>query len=113
MPDRRSVPQIPDALRNELIAIFPLYRERVLIEDEAPTFHSVLTDFTPYFGAELASFSVAQLRSLGDLISAAVEAGGTLENAFGTCLLEHLHQIGASKTLRPYLSEQALERRRA
>jgi hypothetical protein len=102
-----TLPQTPAALREELLAVFPGYRERATSAEDAPTFHAVLMDFVPYFGGELASFSTAQLRSFGTLISAAIEAGGVLENAFGTCLLEHLHQIRASKVLQPYLSKRA------
>jgi hypothetical protein len=105
----RTVPETPRELLEELIAIFPAYRPRASMDDEAPTFHSVLIEFTSYLGADLSSFSAAQLRSFGTLVSAAVEAGGALENAFGTCLLEHLHQIRASKALRPFLSKRARE----
>ncbi len=111
----RTIPQSPEQLLEELFAIFPQYRVRYggPIHDDTPTFHSVLMSFTPFFGAEAASLPEAQLRSFGELVSAAVAAGGPLENAFGTCLLEHLHQIRASRVLRPYLSELARERTHA
>jgi hypothetical protein len=111
----RTLPQSPEQLLEELFEIFPQYRAHYPgpIHDESPTFHSVLMAFTPFFGGERESFSESQLRSFGTLINAAVAAGGSLENAFGTCLLEHLHQIRASKTLRPYLSELARERTHA
>ena len=38
---------------------------------------------------------------------------GPLENAVSTCLLEHLHQIGAWKALRPHLGAEARRRSRA
>jgi hypothetical protein len=107
-------PQSPEQLLEDLYAIFPAYRTcRSIQTDDAPTFHSVLREFTSFFGAELASFSEAQLRAFGDLVNSAVAAGGSLENAFGTCLLEHLHQIRAFLVLRPYLSEIARERTHA
>jgi hypothetical protein len=111
----RTLPQSPEQLLEELFEIFPQYRAAYdgPFHDDTPTFHSVVMAFTQFFGAEKASFSEAQLRSFGALINAAVAAGGSLENAFGTCLLEHLHQIRASKILRPYLSEMARERTRA
>jgi hypothetical protein len=107
-----ALPQSPEQLLEELFSIFPQYRARYdgPIHDDTPTFHSVLMTFTPFFGAEAASLSEAQLRAFGELASAAVAAGGPLENAFRTCLLEHLHQIRASQNLRPYLSELARER---
>lgn len=111
----RTLPQCPEQLLEELFATFPQYRARHdgPIHDDTPTFHSVLMAFTPFFGAEAALLPEAQLRSFGELVSAAVAAGGALENAFGTCLLEHLHQIRASRILRPYLSELARERTHA
>jgi len=36
-----------------------------------------------------------------------------LENAFGTCLLEHLYQIKAERVLRPFLSNLAREKTHA
>jgi len=111
----RSLPQSPEHLIEELFEIFPLYRTSYSgpIHDDTPSFHSVLMAFTPFFGAEKSSFSEAQLRAFCVLINTAVAAGGSLENAFGTCLLEHLHQIKASKILRPHLSELAREKMRA
>jgi hypothetical protein len=111
----RILPQSPEQLLEELFTIFPKYRADYTgpIHDDAPTFHSVLIAFTPFFGAELASFSEVQLRSFGTLVSAAIEAGGSLENAFGRCLLEHLHQIRALRAFRPYLSEMAREKTKA
>ena len=98
-----------------MFEVFPQYRAAYdgPIHDDTPTFHSVVMAFTQFFGAEKVSFSEDELRPFGALINAAVAAGGSLENAFGTCLLEHLHQIRASKILRPYLSERARERTHA
>jgi hypothetical protein len=111
----RVLPVTPEELLEELFTIFPEYRVAYdgPIHDDTPTFHSVLMAFTPFFGGRLASFSERQLRAFGELVSAAVTAGGSLENAFSTCLLEHLHQIRASQVLRPYLSELARERTHA
>jgi hypothetical protein len=111
----RALPPTPEALLEELFTIFPEYRAACdgPIHDETPTYHSVLMGFTPFFGGRSASFSEQQLRTFGELVSAAVAAGGSLENAFETCLLEHLHQIRASRVLRPHLSELARERTHA
>jgi hypothetical protein len=133
MPDVRTLPQNPAQLLEKLFGIFPEYRaaytgpihgdaptfHSVLlgftgpIHGDAPTFHSVLLGFTPFLGSASTRFSDAQLRTFADLINAAVENGGSLENAFGTCLLEHLHQIRALKPLHPYLSEIAREAAKA
>jgi hypothetical protein len=111
----RVLPPTPEALLEELFIIFPEYRAAYddPIHDDTPTYHSVLMAFTPFFGGRSATFSERQLRAFADLVNAAVAAGGSLENAFGTCLLEHLHQIQASRILRPYLSELARERTHA
>ena len=111
----RTLPATPEELLEELFAIFPQYRAAYdgPIHDDTSTFHSVLLAFTPFFGGQIASFSARQLRAFGELVSVAVAAGGSLENAFGTCLLEHLHQIRALRAFRPYLSESAYERAHA
>src|SRR5260370_36371845 len=99
MPEVRTLPQNPAQLLEKLFAIFPEYRAAYTgpVHDDPPTFHSVLLGFTPFVGSALTRFSDAQLRTFADLINAAVENGGSLENAFGTFLLEHLHQIRALK----------------
>jgi hypothetical protein len=111
----RILPQTPEALLEELFTIFPEYRAAYdgPIHDETSTYHSVLMAFTPFFGGRSASLPESQLRAFGELVNTAVAAGGLLENAFGTCLLEHLHQIQASKILRPHLSKAARERTHA
>jgi hypothetical protein len=110
-----TLPQPPEQLLEELFTIFPQYRSGYPepIHDDAPTYHSVLLAFTPFFGAQLASFSEVQLRSFGELVSTAVAQDSPLENAFGTCLLEHLHQIRAERMFRPYLSKIAREKTHA
>jgi hypothetical protein len=76
-------------------------------EDENLAFHRVMHVFTYSFGKFASSLSVAQLRQLAALINACVEIDDVLENAVATCFLEHLHQVGALKVLRPYLSTKA------
>jgi hypothetical protein len=104
----KPFPQSPQELLDRLFTIFPAYRASYTgpIQDDAPSFHSVLIGFASEFSG-LASSPPRQLSELGALASAAVEAGGDLENAFGTCLLEHLHQIRAKRALWPYLSPAA------
>ena len=106
-----TLPQLPEQLLEILFSTFPDYRAEYdgPIHDEAPTFHSVLLAFTPFFGAKADSVPAAQLRSFGALVSEAVTQIGPLENAFGTCLLEHLHQIHTKHVLWPYLSARARE----
>jgi hypothetical protein len=110
-----ALPQSPEELLEELFVIFPQYRAsyRGPIHNEAPTFHSVLIGFTPCFGAASASCSAAQLREFGALVNEAVAKEGPLENAFGTCLLEHLHQIKSARALWPFLTKLAREKTHA
>jgi len=116
MPEAvRALPQSPEQLLEELFSIFPQYCAGYpgSIHDETPTYHSVLIAFTPFFGGQLASFSEVQLRNFGELVNTAVAEDGPLENAFGTCLLEHLDQIRAGRAFRPYLSKIAREKTKA
>jgi hypothetical protein len=107
-------PESPTELLEELFTIFPQYRANYHpIHDDTPTYHSVMLAFTPFFGAQLASISTVQFRKFGALVSEAVTQEGPLENAFGTCFLEHLHQIKAEHALRPYLSDLARNKTRA
>jgi hypothetical protein len=102
-------PSTPEALLEELFAIFPEYRVAYNgpIHDDTPTYHSVLMAFTPFFGGHIGSISEQQLRRFGELVNVAKVAGGSLGNAFDTCLLEHLHQIRALRIFRPYVREGA------
>lgn len=115
MPDQRWLPESPVELVEVLFNIFPEYRlpPASPIQGEDPSFHSVLIDFCTDCGRLVNCASERQLSAFGHLINAVVEKGGDLENAFSTCVLEHLHQIGALQTLRPYLSKLACERTRA
>src|SRR5260221_4679099 len=110
-----ALPQSPEELLKELFNIFPDYRDCHIADNDGydPTCHSVLRDFTCFFGKNSRSFSEKQLRSFGTLVSEAVAQAGPLENAFGTCFLEHLHQIKAERVLRPYLSKMTRGKTRA
>jgi len=112
MPAPTKLPQSAEELLEQLFTMFPEYRASYEgpIHDGAPTFHSVLIDFSTRFGGLANTSSDKQLKSFAQLVNAAVEAGGKLENAFATCLLEHLHQIDALRTFGPYLSKPAYER---
>ncbi len=114
MPRPRQLPETPEQLLAQLLEIFPKCRSCYApIHDDQPTFHSVLIAFSPLVTTALSTCSKLQLLAFASLVNAAVERGGVLENAFSTCLLEHLAQLGALKTLRPQLSKLARERTRA
>ncbi len=109
-----SVPQTPEELQEQLFVIFPEYRAHFSgpFHDGPLSFHSVLLGFTPFLSRKAAASSPAQLKAFGELVNEAVGVGGELENACGTCLLEHFHQIGLSQTMRPFLSKAARLRTR-
>jgi len=76
------------------------------------TFHLVMIDFASYFGTGERS-SQAQLERLGAFVNEAVMLDDNLENAVGTCFLEHLRQIQGYRALAPYLSPRAKAKIRA
>jgi hypothetical protein len=101
-------PQSPEELLNALFKIFPTYRQCYQSDDDYhPTFHSILIDFTNFFGAQQETFSEEQLRLFGELANHAVNQEDNLENAFSTCFLEHLRQLKAKSKLSPFLSKLA------
>ena len=108
------LPKSADELLEQLFTTFPEYRASYSgpIHDYAPSFHSVLIYFSTAFGRLAITSSEKQLRSFGALVSAAVQAGGALENAFETGLLEHLHQIQAVR-FRKFLTKSAREKAKA
>ena len=102
-----TLPTSPEELEEALFDIFPEYRANYdgPFHEDTPTFHSVIMNFVPFFGANSTAFSTAQLKKFGVVINLATLEDGILGNAISTCLLEHLHQINAGKILRPYLSD--------
>jgi hypothetical protein len=108
------LPKSADELLEQLFTMFPEYRASYSgpKHDSAASFHSVLINFSTAFGRLASTSSEKQLRSFGALVSAALEAGGALGNAFDTCLLEHLHQIRAVQ-LRKCLTKSAREKTKA
>lgn len=114
MPPAKRIPESAAELLERLFTIFPQFRDSYSgpFHDGAPSFHSVLHGYVSDFSGRLADAPAEQLQAFGALISEAVaQPGGTnsLENAFGTCLLEHLRSIRAERALWPYLSKRARE----
>ena len=107
----------PDEFLAALLAIYPSFElaweEETAISngywDDALTFQRIVMTFCQYFGVEAPKASSQQLLETAMLINGAVEAGGELEIAVSTGLLEHLHQIEATNYLRPHLSERAIQ----
>jgi hypothetical protein len=97
-------------LVNDLVQIFPefaAYWEGDNEEEEfrSSSLHSVYMSFLPFLGT--VQPTQKQWALLADHLSNAVAAGGDLENAVDTCVLEHLHQVRLNRIIRPLLSKKA------
>jgi hypothetical protein len=111
----KSMTDVDTAARllDALVAIFPAFRAEWEPGEDPTTFHEVILRFTPFFGPQATTAAPRELGRLGELINACVTSDGPLSNAVATCLLEHLHQIGAWRALKAHLSEQARRLSRA
>jgi hypothetical protein len=91
----------PADLLAALLAIFPSFEEDWAEEtavsngywDDTLTFQRIVMAFCQYFGVAAPKATRHQLLATAKLVNDAVEAGGKLEIAVSTGLLEHLHQI--------------------
>jgi len=96
----KSAPQTPHQLRDTLVCLFPEFEEEIDVDTSYGreiTFHTLMFDFTPFFGKHVQSFSEKQMRGLSELINLSIESPGTLENAVSTCFLE---AVGGNRALR-------------
>ena len=101
----------PNDLLETLTKVFPRYvYERDEYDSPNFTYHDLLQDFMHFFSANNLKFVERQFKDFAALINSAVEGGGNLENAFGTCFLEHLGQVEARKPLSSFLSRAAKKR---
>ncbi len=91
-----------DELAAELNGIFPGFT--VVRDDQNDvgffSLHSIMADFAVWAGMNLLSASDAQLEVLGQWLDASVAFG----DAVSTFLLEHAHQLGLEKLLRPHIN---------
>jgi hypothetical protein len=96
-------------LVSDLIGIFPefasCWEDNVDEESRSSNLHSVYISFLPFLGRIQPTQRQWQL--LADHLSKAVASGGEQGNAADTCVLEHLHQVGLNRVIRPLLSRQA------
>ena len=105
-------PQTAKELWTLLTEIFPGFSAHCEDEEIQPdtTLHFVMSDFTTYFSGNRDTLSESQLRKLAQFINDAVAVDDNLENAVGTCFLEHLRQVRSYKILAPFLSRQAKDK---
>jgi len=107
-----ALPHTSDELLERLFTIFPRFRDVYSgpFHDGPSSYHSVLMGFNSDFSADLSSQPEDQRKSFAALINDSVAESGSpdsLENAFGTVYLEHLHQLNHKTALWPYLSPVA------
>ncbi|PTT82963.1 hypothetical protein DBR42_16310 [Pelomonas sp. HMWF004] len=107
----KSCPATPPELVTALADIFPtfmVYREAD--EGEVKTYHSIfLFDFNPYFAKHAPEFTEKQLKIFSQLLAKCIDAQGSLQSAVETCFLEHAHQMGFARYVRPYLKSARAE----
>ena len=114
-----ALPTSPQELQTFLIAIFPSFSQEAEDPIEWPpefgefTFHTVMFNFTSFFGREVDLVSTKQLAKFGKFLQAVSLTTGALENAVSTCFLEHAHQLKVSKKLRPWLARRSNNKRDA
>lgn len=108
---RIVVPETAEGLLAILTAIYPSFQP--LAEDDpfleaagdGLAYHAVMREFAVFFGREAITSTPDQLQRLTALLVQGCEAGGKLENAISTCLMEHTRQLGVERTLRPWLAQ--------
>ena len=104
----------PKEMIDFLVSLDPPFETELEAEAlEELTHHQVMMIFARYFSSNQASFSTKQLRRFGEWLNASVAAGGVVENAVSTCLLEHSRQLKVNRILAPYLSPLAKARSHA
>ena len=104
----------PKDMIDFLVSLDPPFEAELEVEDaEELTHHQVMMIFARYFASNWRTFSTKQLRRLGEWLNASVAAGGVIENAVSTCLLEHSRQLKVNRVLAPYLSSLAKARSHA
>lgn len=84
----------PGGLLAALQTVFPDFGDNELVADihsSEANLHTVMREFSSSFKA--AEATPQQLTGLSSLLSEVVTATDELENAVGTCFLEHLRQI--------------------
>ena len=103
----KPLPTSPAELESQLVSIFPGFSVKLDSDEEYPTtYHSVLLlHFNPFFGKNVETFVPKQLKAFAELVTRCTAVPGDLENALGTCFLEHTKQMKVSKHLGKYLRE--------
>ena len=113
------LPTSPLELQSFLARLFPSFAEEAEDPTEWPpeagefTFHTVMFNFTPFFGKEIERFSSKQLAEFGKFLHAVSLTTGSLENAVSTCFLEHTRQIKVNKRLQPWITAARSKKRDA
>jgi hypothetical protein len=112
-------PTTPEALRDQISAIFPSFRkawdskDNPFIQDDGTfSYHGVMLALNDHF-AELGPLSEVQIEGFSALLNSAVTTSDVFENAVSTCFLEHMHQMKLTKVLGPHLTREAKKKSHA
>jgi hypothetical protein len=101
----------PAGLARVLTKMFPAF-EHELDGEEITSYHQVIQSLTPRITGYLRAAPEPTLHSFCNLVNEMVTAGGSQENAFSTCLLEHASQVKVRDLIRPHLSMAARQKLR-
>jgi hypothetical protein len=96
----------PVSLAATLTEMFPAFA--LELEDESVTsYHQVIQRLTPMITRYLQEAPKQTVEAFCVLVNEMVAAGGDIENAISTCLLEHASQVKVGNIIRPYLNAAA------
>jgi hypothetical protein len=96
----------PAALASVLTELFPPFASE-LEDEEITSYHQVVQRLAPVLTGFLQERPKKATEEFCSLVNEMVAAGGEMENAISTCLLEHASQIRVRNVIRPYLSVAA------
>ena len=97
----------PQELFDRILSIYPQFVDEFDNDEKIETYHQIIMDLTPVITGYLEGGSKRSTNLFCNLVNEMMEAGGDLENAISTCLLEHASQVRCHKILLPLLGERA------
>lgn len=96
----------PSSLAQALVELFPSFAAQIEGED-ITGYHQVIGLLTPVITGYLHEAPKGTTERFCEVVNAMVDAGGEVENAISTCLLEHVSQVKVRRIISPYLSASA------
>ena len=96
----------PTVLAERLIGLFPPF-EAELAGEDIQTYHQVIQRLVPVITGYLEGSSERTVKKFCEVVNVMADAGGEMENAIATCLLEHASQVKIRNVIRPHLGVAA------